>query len=208
MGALLYFYSNKNIVGSALAIVALGAYFGGVIHDFWWEIVAGSYAIGALLVPNQRGLHAASMENSLTPEQVAAFLTKLMTRIERSVPADAFALVQSVVGSIDGILPMLAAKAAQIPSEDVFVIRQTALHYLPETLDGYLKLPAAFRDVQPLQDGKTAKVLLVEQLTVLDGKMREIAKNLVANDAQALVANGAFLREKFEPVDFLRAVDD
>jgi hypothetical protein len=208
MGALLYFYSNKNIVGSALAIVALGAYFGGVIHDFWWEIVAGSYAIGALLVPNQRGLHAASMENSLTPEQVAAFLTKLMTRIERSVPADAFALVQSVVGSIDGILPMLAAKAAQIPSEDVFVIRQTALHFLPETLDGYLKLPAAFRDVQPLQDGKTAKVLLVEQLTVLDGKMREIAKNLVANDAQALVANGAFLREKFEPVDFLRAVDD
>lgn len=148
------------------------------------------------------------MENSLTPDEVAASLAKLVTRIERSVPADVFVLVQSVVGSIDGILPMLAAKAAQIPSEDVFTIRQTALHYLPETLDGYLKLPAAFRNVQPLQDGKTAKVMLVEQLTVLDGKMREIAKNLVANDAQALLANGAFLREKFHPVDFLRAVND
>lgn len=208
MGALLYLYSNKNIVGSALALAALGAYFGGIIHDYWWEIVAGSYGIGALLVPNQRGLDAAAMENSLTPDEVAASLAKLVTRIERSVPADVFVLVQSVVGSIDGILPMLAAKAAQIPSEDVFTIRQTALHYLPETLDGYLKLPAAFRNVQPLQDGKTAKVMLVEQLTVLDGKMREIAKNLVANDAQALLANGAFLREKFLPVDFLRAVND
>lgn len=208
MGALLYLYSYKNIAGSALALAALGAYFGGVIHDFWWEIVAGSYGIGALLVPNQRGLDTASIENSLTPEQVAASLTKLMMRIERSVPADAFALVQSVVGSIDGILPMLAAKAAQFPREDVFTIRQTALHYLPETLDGYLKLPTAFRNIQPLQDGKTAKVMLVEQLTLLDGKMREIAENIVANDARALVANGAFLREKFRPVDLLHAVNE
>jgi len=103
---------------------------------------------------------------------------------------------------------MLAAKAAQFPREDVFTIRQTALHYLPETLDGYLKLPTAFRNIQPLQDGKTAKVMLVEQLTVLDGKMREIAENIVANDARALVANGAFLREKFRPVDLLHAVNE
>lgn len=50
--------------------------------------------------------------------------------------------------------------------------------------------------------------MLVEQLTVLDGKMREIAENIVANDARALVANGAFLREKFRPVDLLQAVNE
>lgn len=206
MGALLYLYSNKNIVGSTLALAVLGAYFGGVIHDFWWEIVLGSYGIGALLVPAQRGLDVTAIEKSLTPDQVASSLAKLVPRVERAVPPDVLVLVQGIVGSIDGILPMLAAKAAQIPSEDVFTIRQTALHYLPETLDAYLRLPPAFRNVQPLQDGKTAKAMLVEQLTVLDGKMREVATNLVFNDAQALVANGAFLRDKFQSGVFLNAI--
>lgn len=206
MGPLLYLYSNKNIVGSVLALAALGAYFGGAIHDFWWEIVLGSYAIGALLVPAQRGLDAAQIEMSLTPDQVAASLAKLVTRVERTVPPDVFILVRQIVASIDGILPMLAAKAGQIPSDDVFTIRQTALHYLPETLDAYLRLPPAFRNVQPLQDGNTAKGMLVEQLTVLDGKMREVATNLVTNDAQALVANGAFLRDKFQSGVYLNAI--
>ena len=206
MGALLYLFSNKNIVGSLLALAALGAYFGGAIHDFWWEIVLGSYGIGALLIPAQRGLDAVELEMSLTPEQVAASLAKLVARVERAVPPDVFALVQGIVGSINGILPMLAAKAAQIPSEDVFTIRQTALHYLPETLDAYLRLPPAFRNVQPLQDGNTAKAMLVAQLTVLDGKMREVATNLVSNDAQALVANGAFLRDKFQSGVYLNAI--
>jgi hypothetical protein len=133
----------------------------------------------------------------MSPEDVSASLTRLVARVEKAVPPDVFGLVQSIVASIRGILPMLAAKAAQIPTEDSFTIRQTALHYLPETLDAYLKLPAAFRNLQPLQDGKTAKTLLVEQLTVLDAKMRDITKNLLANDAQALVTNGAFLRDRF-----------
>ena len=204
MRPLLYLYSNKNIVGSALAVAALGAFFGGVIHDFWWEIVAGSYGIGALLTPAQRGLDEASFESALTPDQVASSLARLVSRIERAVPPDVFALVQSIVTSIGAILPMLAAKAATVPSEDVFTIRQTALHYLPETIDAYLRLPPAFRNVQPVQDGKTAKQILTEQLTILDAKMREIARNLTADDAQALLANGAFLRAKFSEPEFLK----
>jgi hypothetical protein len=195
--ALLYLYSNKNIAGCVLALAAVTAYLTGVVHDFWWEIVAGSYGAGALLTPAQRGLDQGTIEASMSPEEVSASMTRLVARIERSVPADVFGLVQSIVAQIRGILPMLAAKAAQIPTEDSFTIRQTALHYLPETLDAYLRLPAAFRNLQPLQDGKTAKALLVEQLTVLDAKMRDITQNLLANDAQALVANGAFLRDRF-----------
>jgi hypothetical protein len=204
VGALLYLYSNKNIAGSLLALGAVTAYLTGFLHDFWWEIAAGAYGAGALVVPAQKGLDAASFESSMTPEQVANSLARLVARAERAVPPDVFALVQSIVTSISAILPMLAAKSAQIPTEDSYTIRQTALHYLPETLDAYLKLPAAFRNLQPLQDGKTAKALLVEQLTVLDGKMREISKNLIANDAQALITNGAFLRDRFASASFLK----
>jgi len=202
----LYLYSSKNIAGCALGLGALAAYFTGVIHDFWPEIVAGAYGIGALAAPGSASFDPVALERSMTSEEVAASLARFTTKIEKLVPADIFALVQSIVTSINGILPMLAARSAALADEDAYTIRQTALHYLPETVAAFLKLPPAFRSLQPVQDGKTANVVLAEQLRVLDAKMKEIAQNLSANNAQALLANGRFLRERFESQSFLSAV--
>jgi hypothetical protein len=76
-------------------------------------------------------------------------------------------------------------------------VRQTALDYLPTTLSTYLGLPPAYRRFHAVRDGKTAHDLLLEQLRLLDGKMKEIVANMHSNDAQALLANGRFLEEKF-----------
>jgi hypothetical protein len=54
-----------------------------------------------------------------------------------------------------------------------------------------------------LQEGKTARELMTEQLGLLDGKLREIVANVAASDAQALLANGQFLEAKFREPDFL-----
>jgi len=199
----LYLYSNKNIVGCVLALGALGGFFSGVIHDFWPEIVAGAYGLGALAVPGATTLNPSDYERSLTPEEIARSLAQFTVQIEKLVPADIFALVQSIVASINGILPMLAARSASVADEDTYTIRQTALHYLPETIGAYLVLPAAFRSLQPVAEGKNANVLLSDQLHVLDAKMKEIAQNLRADNAQALLANGRFLREKFSQQSFL-----
>ena len=194
---LLFVYSNKNIAGCALALGALGAFFAGAIHDFWPEIVGGAYAIGYLVTPKQQTIDS-DYEASMDPQAIAAELARLVDRVEKPLPADVFSLVASIVASINGVLPALRA-ASGLGDQESFTIRQTALRYLPETLQAYLELPPAFRNVQPLQDGKSAKALLIEQLSLLDAKMKEIVANVMSNNTQALVANGQFLREKFAP---------
>ena len=90
--------------------------------------------------------------------------------------------------------------------QNTYTIRQTALEYLPQTLQRYLSLPPAYRNAYPLQDGKTATQLLVEQLTLLDQTMKKIVANFLADDSQALLANGRFLADRFQNQDFLKAV--
>ncbi len=200
--AILYIYSNKNIAGCVLGLGVLAAYFGGVIHDYWFEIVAGAYGIGALATPGQPAIDT-DMEASLSTSQISERLGSLVTRIAKLLPPDVLSLVQSIVTSIDAILPMLESKTHAVADADSYTIRQTALHYLPDTIAAYLRLPPAYRNLQPLENGKTAKALLADQLAVLDAKMKDIARNLTANDAQALVANGEFLRERFTKPSFL-----
>lgn len=193
----LFLYSNKNIAGCILGLAALGAFFAGIIHDYWPEIVAGLYGIGFLATPGQPQVEPASFEAGMRADEVKARLAAFVEKAGKLLPPDVMGIVQSLVTSIDAILPMLDDKSHGAGDQDIYTIRQTALHYLPETIETYLKLPPAYRNVQPVQDGKTAKALLYDQLSVLDSKMKEIATNLTTNDAQALLANGRFLRERF-----------
>jgi hypothetical protein len=51
----LYFYSNRNIVGTGLGIGAAALAALGIIQDYWLLLVAGSYGAVALITPeNQR----------------------------------------------------------------------------------------------------------------------------------------------------------
>ena len=61
---LLFLYSTPNIVGSALGVVGLGLFFGGVIDDWWLAIVAGLYAVGWLATPRDRELEIALRERA------------------------------------------------------------------------------------------------------------------------------------------------
>ncbi len=202
--AVLYLYSNKNIAGSLLGLGALAAFFTGAIHDFWPAIVAGAYGIGALATPG--GIPSAEdAAAALDPADLQAGLRRYVARVRKNLPADVVPLVDGILQSLDGIFPLLA-KQSGVADQDRYTITETARSYLPETLQRYLALPPAFRNLQPIQDGKTAKQLLVEQLAILDGKMKEIARNLIANDGRALVENGAFLRDKFATQPFFKPV--
>lgn len=129
--------------------------------------------------------------------QIAARLDGLVERISKLVSNDVLALVKSIVSTIEEILPMLDSERFAVGDADAFTIRQTALHYLPDTMAAYFRLPPKYRTSQALENGKTARQILIEQLTVLDAKMKEVAHNLASNDAQALLTNGHFLRERF-----------
>jgi hypothetical protein len=86
---------------------------------------------------------------------------------------------------------------------NLYTIRQTALEYLPEMLEKYLKLPSAYASPHVIKDNKTAQKLLEDQLALLEQEMKSIAQEFYSNDMAKLVTHGRFLSEKFERSELL-----
>jgi len=80
---------------------------------------------------------------------------------------------------------------------NVNLIRQTALSYLPEALRAYLGIPRTYAEGRPVESGKTAHDILMDQLTVMDSKLNEVAEAIARNDTERLLANVRFLQERF-----------
>jgi hypothetical protein len=198
--ALLFLYSNGNLAGCALALVGPGLLFAGVIEHGWLAITAGLYAAGWLLARRSPELER-RIEDSLTNEETLAHLDAVVASATPHLTQDMRERLQSIRDSVAEVLPRLVGQASG--GDELFTVRETVLRYLPETLANYVALPAAFRASHQLQSGRTARELLAEQLDMLAGKMREVVANVAASDAQALVANGQFLRAKFQQPDFL-----
>lgn len=191
---LLFLYGAPNIVGCLLGLAGLGLYFAGIIHDYWLPIVVGLYAGGWLVTPCPIG-QPLRLSHELDTEALRASLDELIALIRRRVPADILARTERITVTLLEMLPRLGEFDGG--SHNTHVIRQTALDYLPAALQNYLVLPSAFARLHPLQDGKTAHQLLLEQLDLLDGKMREIAADLHRQDSQQLLIHGRFLEDKF-----------
>jgi hypothetical protein len=196
-----YLYSNRNITGSVLGLIALGAYFAGAIHELWFVIVAGSYGIGAL-VARDGGELETRLNDQMSVKEVVAGVTRLAAESQKRLPPEIAQLVAQIAGDVATVLPRLAAQG--VAGGAFADVRSTATTYLPDTLNAYLAVPAAYRNTAPIADGKTARRIVVEQLTVLAAKMREIAQNAAADDAQALLANGRFLKERFAAAPMFR----
>jgi len=73
----------------------------------------------------------------------------------------------------------------------------TATDYLPEAIGGYLRLPRDWADSRPVEGGKTALLILVDQLDLLAVTMDAIYDAANTTDAAALITHGRFLQEKF-----------
>lgn len=191
----MFVYSNKNIAGCALALIGLLLYFTGIIDRFWYLIVPGLYAIGWLIAPQSPAVDV-QMRQEMSADEIRQQLNELSKIAKRKLPKDLAAQVESIKATIIDMLPLLVNAG---PSDrDVFAVRQTALQYLPDTLQNYLNLPPAYANYHPIKDGKTARQLLSEQLAMLDEEMKEIAVDLNKSDSQKLLAHGRFLRDRFQ----------
>ena len=94
-------------------------------------------------------------------------------------------------------------------SRDAHAVMATVTSYLPEALGGYLRLPRAYADRRPVDGAKTSLMVLVDQLDLLAATMDKILDAIYRQDAEALVAHGRFLAEKFghSGLDGLDVVD-
>lgn len=82
-------------------------------------------------------------------------------------------------------------------SEAAYLARAVRDEYAPTAVQAYLKLPPTLANVQPLQDGKTGRDLLREQLDILLGAVQDILGTALHSGGQELLTHQRFLEDKF-----------
>ena len=83
-------------------------------------------------------------------------------------------------------------------SQHAHDVLRTATSYLPEAVAApTCGCRGAFADHRPVSDGKTSLAVLCDQLDLLAAEMDEVFDAVCRADADALVAHGRFLAEKF-----------
>ena len=112
-----------------------------------------------------------------------------------AVPAPVSSRVKRVAETVRQTLPRL--RNLGLGSPDAYSVMATATDYLPEAIRGYTRLPRQWADSRPIENGKTSLMLLIDQLDLLGATMDEIFDAVVRVDADALIAHGRFLQEKF-----------
>jgi hypothetical protein len=199
--ALLYLYSTRNIVACCAALIGPILLFLGVISQGWLLITAALYAAGYFATPAPHVLNAGLVQ-SLSFEDLVERLDRIVRDAKSQLQPAMIEHLESIRRSITEVLPKLADAGGF--NDDLFTVRETVLRYLPETLANYVALPPAFRATRVLKVGKTARDLLMQQLTILDDQLQEVVDNVARGDAEALLANGKFLEAKFRQRDFLQ----
>lgn len=190
-----FLYSRKNLVGSALAVAGLALHFVGLLGGpLWLPLVIGLYLVGVLLTPAEPRIEL-SFAATADATEVREGLAQLVRSIKGKVAQDILERVESIRASI---LVTLEADQGRVAGDpNVRLIRQTALDYLPAALAAYRTLPRAYAERRPVADGRTPHAVLLEQLDLMDAKMREAADAILAHDSEKLLANGRFLADRF-----------
>lgn len=204
-----FFYGLPNIMGMGLALLGLLVHIGLVVLSakggvmYWAFIVLGLYVfgwlVGYIFENKDADLH---FKNAITEEQIKSELEDLLKKIKKRIPKEAYEHVVNIKNAVVTVIPQLLAKQG-IGSHDLYTVKKTVFDYLPETLESYMKLPSVYSKVHKLSNGKTADVLLIEQLTVIDTTMQDIVQNIYAEDANKLMTNQRFLEQRMQNTDAL-----
>jgi hypothetical protein len=104
---------------------------------------------------------------------------------------------RALAARIESLLAQAEALLAQGGSDEAaYALRETERRYLPDTLRAYEDIPPARRDA-------AAAEMLVEQLRLLERATAQRLAVLAESTQTALAANGAFLTERFGPLEAL-----
>ena len=131
-----------------------------------------------------------------TEADILAALDRVQAMISGgAVPAAVESRVRRVSTTVRETMPRL--RNLGLGSPEAYSVMATATDYLPEAISGYTRLPRRWADSRPIENGKTSLMLLIDQLDLLGATMDKIFDAVVRVDADALVAHGRFLQEKF-----------
>jgi hypothetical protein len=139
-------------------------------------------------------------------DEILTSLERLQDAIAGKVPAMVTARVDRVASVVRQTVPRMANLGpGSLIAHDVL---RTATSYMPEAVAAYMRLPRSFADNRPVSNGKTSLAILCDQLDLLGAKMDDVFDAVCRKDADALVAHGRFLAEKFGTGSFGVAASD
>ena len=139
------------------------------------------------------------------PEDGPGALRAALTDVNRLVNASAGRLPPAAVVTARRITDALAEvlDGAEVRPLDVYAaisVRATATDYLPTTVRSYLAVDDDLVDT-PRASGRTPTESLLEQLDALETSALAVRDAAQAQDVDALMTQGSFLRTKFSRSD-------
>lgn len=143
-------------------------------------------------------LGSAEPSDALTvhADSLDADLADLPAHVDGRVPADVVDAVRRICDELRETHDRLPAGA-----QHAHLVHRVATDYLPTTLRIYLELPQAWAQQYSGFGGRTALDILREQLDILEIGVRELHRAVLEDDGERLLANGAFLADRFGNAD-------
>ena len=83
-----------------------------------------------------------------------------------------------------------------LPSEDTLFIGQAVKRYVPDSLQAFLTVPASERETRDMEGGKTAAILVLEQIRLIEQKIKQCEGRLNQQMGEALLQQQRFLAAK------------
>jgi hypothetical protein len=213
MGTIIWRFlsSPANWSGMVVALLVLGARIGGLLGSMWLPLVLGGYVAGywlgksvfgtpKLVITDLDALDAALIQHE-KPEGIDLALSTmrqiLIQNQEERFSGNQQRKVIALIDAISLLHQEWSASSAHLSIEDAFVAKRLALEYLPETIRGYLAIPARFTASKVLASNKTAAQLFDDAVDEMQAKVEQLQFDLAAKDADAFVNHAGFLNQKF-----------
>ncbi|MBL8511663.1 MAG: hypothetical protein JNM52_08450 [Betaproteobacteria bacterium] len=200
-----FLFSTPNIAGSLVALLVIGAYFIGWVDRFWWLLAIGGYLAGALFFALRMPPPLLHLPDGQNTQQALDWLKR---SVLPKMPVKARQVLADIIERVEALMPRLKEMESQglVDANNRNLLKQTVTRYLPDAVEGYLRLPQALTKKATVATmGKSPEDLLTEQLILLRDHVKTLEENIFSNDVNALLANGRFLQEKFQKsIDFER----
>lgn len=193
LAAVVLVLEGLGLLGTlGLGVAALGYAAGFVIGGLWFGWPSTREPEWEALQFSDDGDARAAMERALDGVRR---LTEYNP--DKRIPAGLQARVLELCRALEGLLDQWERSKGTLSLQDSFHARHIAIRYLPEALNTYLSIPAAFAATRLLDNGKTAQATFGDTLAELENKVRELADDLASQDAHAFLVHSRFLKEKF-----------
>ncbi|NUT96705.1 MAG: hypothetical protein HOY78_32260 [Saccharothrix sp.] len=184
-----YLGSTKNLVGCVGGLLGVALHLTGVVGSWWPVVVAGLYAVGALLAPPEK-VRLVPVDATTEAGRVRADLSTLVHEVNSQasrMPSSTVDGVRRVAEVLDDMLgkPQRLAGDPDVRHDLIRLARTD----LPLSVQTYLNLPWW------LSAQRGAADELVAQLALLEDQARKLAERFYASDVHRQADHGRYLRD-------------